>query len=344
MSQRTVTACSRITLSALLALSLCVAHPAWAASSSPLDATPAQRKSFDKKLAEANKLFKAGKFDKALAAFREAHDLVASPEARLMAARCQQNLGELLAAHTEFNAAFEEAQALSQQNDKYRKVMEDAERELKELEGVLAKLTIKLIHAPAGTTVTLEGETIGAEKLGTPIMLAPGPVTVIATDTDGREVSRQITLNAGDDSKVDLAFSRQSSAQDDFDSSEPEPDQPASESSGGGSNTLAFVAGGVGLAGLGVFGVFGAMSNSTYNELEDSCADNRCPASKSEDIDSGKRDQTIANVGLAVGIVGIGTSAALFIFGGKSSEKPKEAASAELRLGLGSVQLRGRFQ
>ncbi len=347
MSLMSLTASSRIVLVGALALSLSVAPAAWASGASPLDATPAQQKSFDKKLAEANKLFKAGKFDKALEAFKAAHEVMAGPDARLMIARCQQNLGDLLAAHAEYSAAFEEAQALVQQKEKYRETMDAAQKELKELEGVLAKLTIKLIHAPEGTTVALEGEPVGAEKLGGPILLAPGPVTVIATDPEGREVSRQLTLNAGDDSKVDLAFPRQGSAaeaQNDFDSTEPEPEAPPEPSSSGGNKTLAFIAGGVGLAGLGVFGVFGMMSNSKFNDLEDSCVDNHCAPNRGDDIDAGKRDQTIANIGLAVGVVGIGTSAALFLFGGSGGAKKEEAASTELRLGVGSVQLRGRFQ
>jgi hypothetical protein len=340
----------------LLAATLLVSLPSWAEGVSVADATSAQHKSADKKLAEGRKLFKAGKFEAAIAAFEAAHEIVANPEARLMKARAHQNLGELVKARAAYAAAIAEGEPAVQHNEKYRDTLQSARKELKELEGVLARVTINLRHAPSGTKVEIDGEPLDTSKLGEPILLPPGAVEVTATSPDGREVkSRKLTLTAGQDAKVDLAFTRDDA--DDVPPSiveegveAPPPDEPApAPSSGSGKRTAAFIAGGVGVAGLATFAVFGAMSNSKYNSLDKACTGSVCPANRQDDIDAGKRDQLLANIGLVVGAVGVGASATLFLLAsGDSSSSTKDkdtsSTSVELGIGFGSILVRGRFQ
>jgi hypothetical protein len=325
----------------LLAAAL-LSGPAYARGVLVQEATPAQQKAYEKKLAHANKLYKAGKFDAALKSFREAHDIVADPDASLMIARSQQTLGELLAAQAAYETAEQEAEAAAQQNDKYRPLLESIRKEQAELEGVLAHLTIKLVFAPQGTTLTIDGELVPAEKVGQPMTLTPGSVTVVATAPDGRESSKQVSLKAGEEHSVELAFARHddepgSGLEEGGTASEPQPKETS-----GGDRTLAYIAGGVGLAGLATFGVFGAMSNSKFGDLEEACPDNRCPANRQGDIDDGKTFQTFANVGLAVSVIGLGTSAALLIFGG-SGEPAKEESAVLVGVGPRSLHVRGNF-
>jgi hypothetical protein len=337
----------------VIAVTLLVSLPSRAEGVSVVDATSAQHKSADKKLAEGHKLFKAGKLELAIAAFEAAHEIVANPEARLMTARAHQNLGELVKAHADYAAAVAEGEPAAQHNAKYRDTLQSARKELKELEGVLARITINLRHAPSGTSVVIDGEPLDTAKLGESMLLAPGTVEVIATAPDGREVSRKLTLTAGQDAKVDLAFTRDSSdaatppiVEEGVET--PPPAEPAGQaSSGNGKRTAAFIAGGVGLAGLASFGVLGAMSNAKYNSLEKACAGSVCTPDHQSDIDKGKRYQTLANVGLVVGAVGLGASAALFVFSsGSSNQDAKDTSSARVQLGvgIGSVLVRGRFQ
>ena len=335
---------SRCLSAAMLVVSL-TAAPARAEGPPIAVATPAQQKDFGKKLARGNKLFKAGKFDEAIKVFEQAYEVVADPEARLMIARAQQNQGELLKAHAEYSAAVAELEASVQHGDKYRDLLKRAQQELAELEGVVSWVTIKLRHAPAGTSVTIEGEPVEKEKLGRPLLLPPGLVNIVATTPDGREASRQLTLNAGQRTNVELAFVRDDVAEPAVAEGEEQDEEEAgaSSSSGNGTRTAALIAGGVGIAGLATFGIFGAMSNSKYSELEDACAGDRCDPSREDDIDAGKRFQTIANVGLAVGVIGLGTSAALFIFGSGSANEPQEAAGLNVSVGPRSIQVRGRF-
>jgi hypothetical protein len=99
------------------------------------------------------------------------------------------------------------------------------------------------------------------------------------------------------------------------------------------------VAGGVGVAGLAMFTIFGLMDNSTYSDLKNACPGNMCPPDKQSQIDSGRTQQTLANVGLVVGALGLAGGATLFAL--SLSSKPSTAPSTALVAAPGFVGLRG---
>jgi len=80
------------------------------------------------------------------------------------------------------------------------------------------------------------------------------------------------------------------------------------------------------VAGLVTFGIVGAMAQSTYNDLGSACHNGPCPTSKADEISSGRTQETIANVGLAVGVVGLAAGAALFVLGRPPSASSPSAA------------------
>lgn len=77
--------------------------------------------------------------------------------------------------------------------------------------------------------------------------------------------------------------------------------------------TWAYVAGGVGAGGLVTFAVFGVLARSTYNDLQNQCSGGPCPPDKAGEIASGRTAQTVANVGLVLGVLGAGAGATLFV-------------------------------
>jgi len=78
------------------------------------------------------------------------------------------------------------------------------------------------------------------------------------------------------------------------------------------------------VAGLATFAVFGALANAKYGDLDAACGGGPCPPARRDDIDAGKRDQTIANVGLAVGLIGAAGAVTLFVI-----SAPKRAAAPQ---------------
>ncbi|MCA9625431.1 MAG: tetratricopeptide repeat protein, partial [Myxococcales bacterium] len=96
------------------------------------------------------------------------------------------------------------------------------------------------------------------------------------------------------------------------------------------------------VAGMVMFGVFGSFAKSTYGDLETVCtADGRCPADRQADIDAGKRDQTIANVSLVVGVSGLIAGTSLFLL----EPEIDDSATASVRLEVSPTYLGlgGRF-
>src|SRR5690606_36414471 len=115
------------------------------------------------------------------------------------------------------------------------------------------------------------------------------------------------------------------------------------DASGGGVplRTIGFVAAGVGVAGLAAFAIAGSMAKSEFDTLEEECGSARCTDPKyADNVDSGKRMQTIANIGLIVGAVGVVAGGTLIVLGGPSK---KEGAGLLVMPGSLGVGYRGRF-
>jgi hypothetical protein len=102
----------------------------------------------------------------------------------------------------------------------------------------------------------------------------------------------------------------------------------------------AYLAAGVGVVGMGSFAVLGTLSKNDYQTLQDNCPNGNCPPSEATVIERGQREQTWANVGLAVGIAGFGTAVTLWLLDGTSEEEPTKLG---LRLAPNGAALWGQL-
>jgi hypothetical protein len=339
---------ARAVCGAALIGSLLFASSAWAEGVAPAQATQQQAEEADKKFQEGQKLIEQGDFDSALVRFRESHDIVARPDSSLMIARVLRDTGQLVEARAEFEKALTEAKAAGA---KYKTTLADAKRDLADIDATLVRLNIELVNAPPGTTLSIDGEPV-TQDISKPVLVTPGSLQIVAQTPAGKEAGQRVNVTAGESKKVRLVFPGAGAPPAAKPTAKPQSKPPpssfvmadSSASSSGGfpMRTMSYVAGGVGVAGLAVFGIFGAMSNSKFSDLEDSCPDGHCTPDRQGDIDDGKQFQTIANIGLIVGVVGVGAGVTLFILSGSQEETPT-AATAQLGLGVGSVQLNGRF-
>jgi hypothetical protein len=75
----------------------------------------------------------------------------------------------------------------------------------------------------------------------------------------------------------------------------------------------AYAATAVGVVGLGAFGVFGLSSKKTHDELLAACPGGQCQSDEADRIDRGKQQQLLANIGLGVGLAGLGAAVTLFL-------------------------------
>jgi hypothetical protein len=341
-----------VVVRALLAFALssaatAVSSPARAGSASPSAADKAKAK---RAFERGQKLYEKAKLAEAIAAFQESYDAVPDPKALLMVARVQRDNGELLKARASYRKGQDAAEAEGQT---HRATLDTIEQELRELDGVLGFINIELSHAPSGTRVSIDGDDV-TSQLGNPIRVEPGPLVVTATAPGGSEKSENATVKAGETASITIAFGWSGKSDEELAEVSPDGEQapppekkvePDPKTDSNTKKTLTWVAGGVGLVGIAVFATFGSLSESKFNHLKDSCPQDNCNQSLESGKNTGKTFQTVANVGLVAGGVGLATALTLFVLGSPSkAASGDQTARAKLEVGLGRVALSGSFQ
>jgi len=308
-------------------------------------ATAEQKQTAQKHYLAAMEHFNAKRFDKSYEGFAASYAVVASPNSHLMMARSLRDGGKTLEAYREFDRVIEEAVTAAAQDAKYKETEQAARTEARAMRASLALVTLSLTGAAPDVRVTVGGQPIDRPALGTALPLLPGEVAIVVSAPGKTDVQRSLRLAAGTEETVSIDLSKE------WAPPAPPPAAPVAAEAEVSGNTMgltkrqwAYVAGGVGAAGVVTFGVFGLMNNARYNDLQDSCPNGQCPPDRSGDIDSGKRYQTIANIGLVVGVVGLGTGTTLYLMS-RGEQKPAAADSAvpEVAVGPGSVLVRGQF-
>jgi len=329
---------SRLVLAAaFVALVTSSSLPARADGVMPAAATPVQREQAQARFARGKELLSKKQYDAALAEFRASHEIVGSPNTRLELARCLRAMGRLVAAYAELGRAAVEAKELVAQDNRYQRAFDSATTERAEIEPQLGFVALTIQNPTDDTKVTVGGEEIRRAAWGEPAPAVAGQTEVLVETPGHGPVKRTLTLVAGQ--KTPLSIDAQSGELPGGPPPPPpEPPRPASDASP--LRTVAYVAGGIGVAGLVTFGVAGVMARSTYNDLNGACNGGPCPSDKSGEISSGKTQQTLANVGLIVGIAGVAAGATLFVL---SLPKSTPGTTTGLVMAPGWMGVRGSW-
>jgi hypothetical protein len=305
--------------------------------------TPVDLGNAKAEFAAAQKLFKAGRFAEALPLFRNVADTTRSPNARLYVGHCLEQVGKVVDAYKVFELIVKEI--TEHPEEKYEPTREAAMAELAILQVRVAKIVISLTEIPPDVAVTLDGARVEEKDLGSSIIVTPGPHHVEATANGMTPVRRDVNLDGGEVKTVIVSPKKADEAR--VAASAAAPPETKGESSGGSSTrAIGYVAGGIGVFGVGVFTVAGLMAKSTFDKLDDECKKGCSDAGHLGDIDRGKSLQTTANVGLVIGLVGLGTGVTLILLGSsKAGESPsaRSGPSVSLSGGGGSVWYTGHF-
>ncbi len=329
----------------LLVLGFVAGCAAWIppsfAAGAPVDqATDAQKQEAQKLFLDAKKSFDEKQMEKALTGFRASYDTVASPNSLLMVARTLVALDRVEEAYTTYEEATRVAQEAAGKDKKYEPAVEAAKKELEELRPRIALVTLDVVGATPDTELFVNDQPVARDQWGKEMPVRVGAASVTAKAPGKPDFQQDLTISGGASTqRIDLQT---------FWTPAPPPVQTTSETKAEGSvdllgldkRTWAYIAGGVGAAGVVTFGVFGMMNRSKFNSLEDDCPNSVCLTDRSDDIDAGKRYQTIANVGLVVGVVGLGAGTALYLL---SNDSGQEQPTTQVGLGPGSVTVQGTF-
>jgi hypothetical protein len=317
---------------------LAATQPAHAVGVDPAEATLVQREQAQSLFKKGRILFQRERYDEAIVQFRASHDIVASPNTRLLIARCLRESGKLVEAYVEFGRTAIEAEELEQGDPRYARAARAGAAERKALEPELGFVSITIVNAGPESVLHVADEKIKRVAWNEPIPVMPGDVHISIESPGYLPANETVVVKAGHPIEVTID-ARANPVRGAHEDSSPDAKVDASASTQGRNlRPYAYVAGGIGVAGLATFTIAGLMARSSFNDLEESCQGS-CPPDRQDDIDSGRSKQTIANVGLVIGVVGLAAGTTLYFM---SDDEP-DGTRAGLVVSPGWIGVKGRM-
>lgn len=303
----------------------------------PSKATKAEFDKAQTLFEKAKELLQKGKIDDAMAGFNKSYGVVASPISRLFVARCLAALGRNVDAHRELSEVIAEARVEGAKDSKYQETLHAAESERAELGAHVAIVVVKVEDPAVTGDATIGGVARPKDRWAEGYAMPPGAVEVAFTSGGKREVQ---TVSVAVGEKREVVFAKLAAPPAVVSA-------PVTDDSAERRKKLrvgAYVAGAVGVVGLGVFAVEGASARSRYNDLKAECGGGPCPADRAGDVSDGRRTAKIANIGLAVGAIGVGAGVTMFVL----SREPKHGETGGTRVQVagapGMVSIQGSFR
>jgi hypothetical protein len=304
-----------------------------------VSATPEQRQVAQARYVEGTKFFAVGDYNEALASFQASYAVVASPNSHLMIARTLRQKGQLARAYEEFGKVESEGREMASKDPKYAESADKASQDRAELRPRLGLLSLRVRGAGATVKVLVGAREIARERWNEAIPVDPGEVEVAVQTPKMRRVVRRVTMSAGASDEVVIDFTE---ARPTPSTSTPPPaPSPPTPPPRASLLPYAAIVGGLGVAGFIVFGVAGAKDRAMYKDLQGACPGNVCPPSVRADIDQGRTEQKVANIGLVVGAAGLATGLGILLYDRASSGS--HSRSTSLSVGPGGVLARGTF-
>lgn len=322
---------------------LVLALASLSSSSAFADGPSAADKAAAKTLAtEGDAALKKKDYKTAFDKFDQASRLVPdSATVALGLARAQVGLGKPVDAKESYNNVVRAA-GLPGAAAAYKAAQRDAEKELKGLDAKMGGIVIT-VDGPSDATLTVDG---APAKAGERRAVNPGDRVVKGTAPGYRPAEEKVTVKEGGDTPVTLKMEKDApkeapKVEAPAVPEEPPPPPPPPSS---GLRTGAYIAAGVGVAGLAVGGIFGLLAKGKHDDLKKTCLDGElCPMSEKGNIDSFKSNANISTIGFIVGGVGVVAAIPLFIASRPSKDAPPPSTSAFLTVGPSSVALSGSF-
>jgi hypothetical protein len=248
-------------------------------------------------------------------------------------------MGRTVAAYVELGRAATEAK----DDPRYEKAAQAANEERAQLAPKVAFLDVRVTHATSETTLKVGADEPRRGGFDEPVPVLPGTAEVVV-ETPGRPpVRQQVQVAGGQHQSVDIDAGGPPPApapEAPDATAATEPAQP--HASGPPLRPFAYASGGLAAVGLVTFVIAGSMANGTYSKLQKECGSGPCPAAYASDVSSGKSEQTFANVGLAVFVVGAAAGVTLFVIDSRRTAQ-SNAATAQVTVGPTFVGMKGAF-
>jgi hypothetical protein len=258
-------------------------------------------------------------------------------------AECHEQAGKLKTAVDQYGAYLKKAQRLpADERAKQRKHIAAAKKRLASLRTRVPLLSIKLPGEPADYVVTLDGKELSSRTVKFAQPVNPGRHRIEVEMPDSSVQRFAVELAEGDSKRVDVAPSSARPAAPEpeaapapaeaapapAEAEEPEePEEPedlaAADESGIPMRTWAFVAGGVGVAGIVVGGITGGLAIDRKSTVDDNCDGPACNHEGLEAAEEGQSLALVSTITFGVGLAGLAAGAVLWLL----SPSDEEAAA-----------------
>lgn len=262
----------------------------------------------------ARALYDEGHFAEALPRFQEVAAALDSPNAQLYVGRCLRELGRLPEAYEALSLALVGATRQAAEEPRYAETRDAVALERTTLEARVGRLVIAVTDPPPGLALSVGGRSLATSRVGDLVAVDPGAVEIVASAPGFQQHVRRVEVGAGAVQTVTLTLEPAPAGA-------PSDEAPATPSTGGGVRVAGFIVAGVGVAGIATFAIAGLSANSQFDSLEERCRAEPCTEDAiADDVDTGETLDTVANVGLIVGGVGLAAGALMIALGGPTEE------------------------
>jgi len=301
----------------------------------------------------------AGNCKGAIEKLSRAESLYHAPTILGRLGECQVQMGQVVLGTENLNRVVREPLAANAPKA-FRDAQERAKGVLNTALPRIARLTVKVEPAEAKPQVTVGGTPFPALLIGMERPTDPGTHEVVVSAPGYLAQRTSVTLAEGGQQEVAIklekdpnAVATAPAAAEPPPSLIPAPAEPISDTPVKKSNTLAFVALGVGGAGLVVGGVTGFLALGKKSDLK-GCVETRCPPSQRDTLEGAETMATVSTVGFAVGFVGVGVGVVLLLTGGNSpsagnaapklaQHQPQRGVRVQPWLGTDAAGISGTF-
>lgn len=221
----------------------------------------------------------------------------------------------------------------------------DAEKELEQLRPRIPSLVIR-VEGATDASVSLDGKVVPTSLLGEDRPVNPGTHQLLAT-RGSEQLTESVSVGEGERKDVTLRFAAATPATPLLATPPTDAPPPAQASSGNGSRTLAFVALGIGGAGLVLGGVTGVLAMSKKSSLDDDtrhCENDQCVYAVEDEVHSLRTFRTVSSIGFIAGGA-LAAAGVVLLLTSSSSDQKGQTHGSTLALGVApsSLRLRGSF-
>ncbi len=274
---------------------------------------PQERAAAEALFREGKKLMAAGSVAEACRRFEESQRIDPQGGTLLALALCHEKEGRVATAWVEYREAAETAKTAGRPDR-----VAIAGKGAAALEPRLPRLSVTVPKASLqpGLTILRDGEELGQGAWDTAVPVDPGVHEVQASAPGRVSWKAKVEVADGEEKKVTIpalppeaALASSSGAVP----PEPPPTKPVP--------TGVWIAGGIGVAALGVGSWFGLRAISRRGESDEHCRGSLCDPTGVELNDEAKKAAVISNVAFGVGAVGVGVATYLFLTRGSDDAR-----------------------